>query len=80
MIVKPLNTELTFTAANTVYNSRLVRVHAPALSVLTVTNEEETVVATMTIPAGSVLILEKEPLHTITGTTTLNCVPVAYKN
>jgi hypothetical protein len=79
MIIKPLASEISVTAANTVGNSRLVRAYAAAVSVVTIANEDG-VVGTFTVPAASVTLIEKEPLNTISGTTALLCTPVSYKS
>jgi len=76
--VRLSTTEITFTAANTVYNSTLVRVFAPALSLVTVRNAATTVLGTMTIPANGVEYIKKQPTDTIGGSTTLNCTVGSY--
>ena len=77
-IVKVLNTEITVSTANTVYDSKLVRVYATANAILTVTDSEDNTIGTMTIPGGRVEYVEKSPTDTITANTAVLCVPVSY--
>lgn len=79
MIVKPLSSELSFTAANTVNDAHLVRVYAAADSIVTIANGEGTI-GTFTVPAGTVEFVEKNRTDTIAGSTTLLCTPVSYKS
>lgn len=79
MILKALNTELSFTSANTVYDAKLVRIYAAANSVITVTSATNPT-ATFTMPQGTIEILEKLSTDTIAGSTTIKCTPVSYKN
>lgn len=79
MIVKPLQEEISFTSANTVYDSRLVRIYAAANSTVTIVSTENANTS-FTMHQGTVEILEKLPGDTITGTTTLKCTPVSYKS
>jgi hypothetical protein len=79
-IVKPLSLEETVTTEDDVNASKLVRIFAASLSVVTVRDPEaNTDIGSFTMPAGSVTFLEKERHHTIEGTTQLKCVPVSYK-
>jgi hypothetical protein len=78
-VLKPLKEQISFTTANTVYDSTLVRIHAPASSVVTIA-EGITTIASFTIPAAGVEYVEKTKTATLAGSTTLNCTPVAYKN
>jgi hypothetical protein len=79
MIIKPLQEEITFTSANTIYDSRLVRVYAAANSVVTIVSTENANTS-FTMHQGTVEILEKLPTDTVAGTTSLRCTPVSYKN
>ena len=78
MILKPLQQEISFTTANTVYESKLVRIYAAANSVVSITSTESANTS-FTMPGGSVEVVEKLPEDTIAGTTTLACTPVSYK-
>lgn len=79
MILKPLNEEISFTSANTVYDAKLVRIYAAANSVVTVVSTENANTS-FTMHQGTIEILEKLPGDTIAGTTTLKCTPVSYKS
>ena len=81
MIIKVRGDAVSFTAANTVNDSTIVRVFAEASSIVTIesANTELSYSGSFTIPAGGVEIVEKQPLDTIAGTTTLNCTPVAIR-
>ncbi len=78
MRTKVYDSEISFTAANTVYDARFVRVYAAAESTVTVANTGGTI-GTFTMPAGHVEMIEKEKDDTIAGTTTLACAPIAFK-
>jgi hypothetical protein len=78
MILKPLEEEISFTSANTVYEAKLVRIYAAANSVVTVIGADAN--TSFTMHQGSVEIVEKIPTDTIAGTTTLRCTPVSYKS
>ena len=80
-IIKLKGTEMTVGSANTevtVSNNPLLRVYASAESTVTVTDSSNTVVGTVTLPAGSVTYLEKSPTDTITANTDVLVTPVAY--
>jgi hypothetical protein len=79
MILKPLQQEITFTSANTVYDARLVRVYAAANSVVTIVSAENANTS-FTIHEGTVEIIEKLPEDTVAGSTSLRCTPVSYKS
>lgn len=78
MILKPLQEEISFTSANTVYDSKLVRIYAAANSVVTIASTT-TANTSFSMQQGSVEIVEKLPSDTIAGTTTLACTPLSYK-
>jgi len=79
-IVKPLALETTVTTGDDLDGARLVRIFAPALSIVTVRDpESNTAIGSFTMPANDVLFLEKERAYTVEGTTSLKCVPVSYK-
>jgi len=81
MIIKVRGNAITFTTANTVSDSTVVRVYAEAASNVTITsaNTELSYSGTFTIPAGGVEFVVKQPADTIAGTTTLSCTPVAIR-
>lgn len=73
-----LNTEISVTAANTVYNSTLVRVFAPSAPTLVTLREGGSIVGTVTIPAGDCEVIRKQTTGTIEAGTAVLCVPIAY--
>lgn len=80
-IVKPLDLEISVTTDDDINESKLVRIFASTLSVITVTDPTaNTVVGSFTMPANSVEYLEKEKAHTISSTATVKCAPVSYKS
>lgn len=79
MILKPLNEEISFTAANTVYDARLVRIYAAANTVVTIASTVNANTS-FTMHQGTTEILEKLSDDTIAGTATLRCTPVSYKS
>lgn len=78
MIIKPLQEEISFTSANTVYDSKLVRVYAAANTVVTIASDVNANTS-FTMHQGTIEIVEKLPADTIAGTATLACTPVSYK-
>lgn len=81
MIIKPLNTELTVSAANTVYDAPLVRVYVTANTVITIEDvAANTTIATFTMPENTVEIVEKIKTHSISGDNSILCTPVSYKS
>jgi len=81
MIIKPINTEITVSTANTVYDSALVRVYASANTVVTVEDVgANTVIGTFTMPENTVEIVEKIKTHSISGDNNILCTPVSYKS
>jgi hypothetical protein len=81
MIIKPIGEEVSVTTADDLDGARLVRVYAAAISKVTIENPDaNTVIGSFTVPAASVTIVEKNKDDTISGTTTLLCVPVSYKS
>lgn len=79
MIIKPIDTEISVTTANTVYNSKLVRVYATANTIVTITDGEGTN-NSFTVPSGSVTIVEKGVSDTLSGSAAILCTPISYKN
>jgi hypothetical protein len=79
VIYKFLGTEISIGSANTVANSKLVRVTGDSANqVLTIANTTATY-ANVTILAGEILVIEKATTDTLQGTN-LKAVPVAYRN
>jgi hypothetical protein len=79
MILKPINEEISVTSANTVYDSRLVRVYAPSANTLVTVASGNTVIGSFTMSADSVEIIEKNFEDTIESVNTTLCTPVSYK-
>ena len=79
MIIKPKAAEMALTSANTVNDASLVRVYAASAALITVANEAGANTGTLTIPAGGVEIIEKDPLGTLTANVSVLAVSVAYK-
>jgi hypothetical protein len=81
MIIKPYNTEITVSAANTVYDAPLVRVYASANTLITIEDTSaNTTISTFTMSGNTVEIVEKIKTHSISGNTSILCVPVSYKS
>lgn len=77
MILKVLGSSVSFTTANTVGDSTLVRLYAANASNVTISG---TVNGGFTMGAGTSEIIEKEATDTITGSTTLIATPIAYRH
>jgi len=73
-IIKIKGATVAVTAANTVGDSALVRIYASATTVVTHTG-----VGSITMPADSVLLLEKGATDTLSADVEILCTPVAYK-
>ena len=78
MIIKPTQSEMTVSSANTVYDARLVRIYSEANTVVTLTDGEGANTS-FTVPGGSVTVVEKNATDTIVGSDTLLCTPISYK-
>jgi hypothetical protein len=78
MILKPLQTEITITSANTVYDSKLIRVYAESNTVVTIVSESAN--TSFSMVAGSVEIVEKLPADTLQSVSNIRCTPVSYKS
>ncbi len=80
-ILKPLNLEISVTTANTVYNSSLVRAYAATKTLVTISDAvSANTVATFTMPAESIELIEKDRLNTISANAAILCTPISYKS
>lgn len=79
IVLKPTGTQVDIATANTVHNSTLVRVYAPTEALITYADANNTVIGTMTIPAGFVEIMEKLRSDKLSANTTVWATPLAYK-
>jgi hypothetical protein len=77
-IVKVLGPEVSIDSANTVSDSKLVRLYAPEDTLVTIEDSDTNVVGTMTIPSGRVEYVEKRTTDTIAANNAVLCVPVSY--
>jgi hypothetical protein len=81
MILKPLNLEISVTTADTVYNSLLVRAYASTKTLVTISDAvSANTIATFTMPAESIELIEKDKLNTISANNAILCTPVSYKS
>lgn len=82
IVIKVTKPEISVTAANTVYDSALLRFYTPAGgsdALITVRSANGAVVGSLTQPAGFVEILNKNPTDTVEANTGVLCTPVAWK-
>ena len=79
LIVKPLSEEISIDTANTVSDSKLVRVYNAntAAQIITIANSSANV-SSFTLAPDSSAFVEKENTHTIQGSSVLAC-SIAYK-
>jgi len=77
-IIKVKGTATDVTTANTVSNSKLVRIYATAETTITVADDTPTTLGTFVMPAGSVEYVEKNPTDTIAADVSVSCTPVSY--
>jgi hypothetical protein len=80
-ILKPLNLEISVTTANTVYDSSLVRAYAASKTLVTISDAvSANTIATFTMPAESIELIEKDRLNTISANAAILCTPISYKS
>ena len=80
-ILKPLNLEISVTTANTVYDSLLVRAYAASKTLVTISDAvSANTIATFTMPAESIELIEKDRLNTISANAAILCTPISYKS
>lgn len=80
IVLKLVNTEVEVGAtANTVHDSVIFRVFAPATSKIAVLDESNVELGSMTIPGGFVEIITKQSTHKVTATPSVLCTPVAWR-
>ena len=82
IVLKLTAPEVSVTTKNTVNDCVLLRIYTPTAggdSLITVRNSANTIIGTMTQPAGFVEIMEKRSSDTIEANTAIKCTPVAYK-
>ena len=77
--LKLVGVQVSVTTANTVANANLVRVYAPANTLVTITAANSTILGTMTMPAGNVETIVKNYDDTITANAALLCTPLAWR-
>ncbi len=75
--VKILASEISLTTANTISNASLVRVYAPANSLITVANGAGTI-GTCTLGGGTTEYFVKQPTDTIASNIAVQAVSVAF--
>ena len=78
MIIRVKGSAVAVTAANTVADSTLVRIHATNAATITVANTGGTI-GTFDMAQYGVEIVEKETSDTIAATASVSCTPVSYK-
>jgi hypothetical protein len=64
---------------DTIHDCTLFRVHSPALSKITITDADDVVIGSMTMPAGFVEIMNKRFTDKVSATAPILCSPVAWK-
>ena len=79
---KLLGIETDLTAATDVGSARLVRLHNTSAGALLVTQKNDTpaTIASITLTAGEVIVLEKATTDTLEGGVDITAVAVAYSS
>lgn len=77
--LKLVGNQVSVTTATTVSGSGLLRVYAPADVLVTVSNANNVVLGTMTMPAGAYEIITKNYTDTISANVALLCTPLAWR-
>lgn len=78
MGTKIKSSEISVTTANTVFESKNVRVFAANSALVTVRDSSNNVIGTMTYPAGTIEVIEKSPTDTISANVAVLCVAIGY--
>jgi hypothetical protein len=78
MIIRVKGSAVAVTAANTVADATLVRIHATNAATITVANAGGTI-GTFNMSQYQTEFLEKTDTDTIAATAAVSCTPVAYK-
>jgi hypothetical protein len=80
MITKILNTEMSLSTANTVYDANVVRVfnNTAGNVLITRTNSDDVVIGTCTLQANTVSLVEKNPTDTLTAASAVLATSIAY--
>lgn len=80
MNIKPISTETTLTAATTVDSATLVRLYNTSTATLITIKEGAVTIATFTIAASEVVLVEKDAAQTLEGGAAIKAVKVAFSN
>ena len=79
MIIKVKGESANVTSADTVSDSKLVRIYASANTLITVEDPvANTTLGTFIMPGGTVEYVEKETTDTISANASISCTPVSY--
>lgn len=77
--LKLVGEQVSVTTPTTLNNSGLIRLYAPTDVLVTVRNAANTVLGSMTMPAGGYEILVKDYDETVGANTALLCTPLAWR-
>lgn len=77
-IIKVKGAAANVTTADTVSDSKLVRIYAAANTLITISDDTPTTLGTFIMSGGSVEYVEKDPSDTITANSSVSCTPVSY--
>lgn len=80
MNIKPISTETTLTSATTVDSATLVRLLNTSTATLVTIKDGATTVASFTIAASEVVLVEKDAAQTLEGGAAIKAVKVAFSN
>ena len=81
MKIKLMGSQTDLTSATSVGNASLVRVYNGTNAAIVMTQKDgSTVVGTMSVGAGAVELIIKQPAHTLEGGAGLKVVHVAHKH
>lgn len=76
--IKLVGLEVELTTATTLNNAQLVRILGGASDILVTVKEGATTTGTMTVKAGSEVIVRKRSVETIEAASALKAVAIAY--
>lgn len=78
MGTKIKSSEISVTSANTVSDARNVRVFAENKTLLTIRTANNEVIGSITMPAGSIEVIEKNPTDTVSANVAVLAAEVGY--
>lgn len=82
MTIKPLTEEIALSTANSVSTASVVRLYngTQGDALVTRMDADENTIATVTMPAGSIAVIEKLPTDKLSSNVAIRAVSIAYSS